>query len=81
MSTQPDALVITPTRELAMQIHKETCKFAFNTIVKAALAYGGTSVSYQRNQMRNNGCNILIGTPGRLKMFVDDGTINLEKIK
>ena len=60
-STQtPDAMVITPTRELAMQIHKETSKFAFSTLCKAQLAYGGASVQHQRSCIRR-GCNILIG--------------------
>jgi len=80
-STQtPDALVITPTRELAIQINTETSKFAFNTICKSQLAYGGAAVQFQRNKIRN-GCNILIGTPGRLKQFVNDGTIGLQNIK
>jgi len=80
-STQtPDAMVITPTRELAMQIHKETSKFAFSTVCKAQLAYGGAAVQHQRSCIRR-GCNILIGTPGRLKQFVNDGTIGLQNIK
>lgn len=76
----PDAIVITPTRELAIQIYRETCKFSHSTMVKAQLAYGGASVQHQRNNIRR-GCNILIGTPGRLKMFVNDGTIGLDNIK
>ena len=60
-STQtPDAMVITPTRELAMQIHKETSKFAFSTMCKAQLAYGGAAVMHQRSCIRR-GCNIVIG--------------------
>jgi len=76
----PDAMVITPTRELAMQIHKETSKFAFQTMVKAQLAYGGAAVQHQRSMIRK-GCNILIGTPGRVKQFINDGTISLQNIK
>ncbi|KAL5250096.1 hypothetical protein ACHWQZ_G015981 [Mnemiopsis leidyi] len=80
-STQtPDAMVITPTRELAMQIHKETSKFAFSTMCQAQLAYGGAAVMHQRSCIRR-GCNIVIGTPGRLKQFVNDGTIGLQNIK
>ena len=54
----PDAMVITPpTRELAMQIHKESetrdvRKFAYMTLCKAQLAYGGTAVQHQRNSMQ-----------------------------
>lgn len=79
-SQTPDAMVITPTRELAMQIHKETCKFAYMTLCKAQLAYGGAAVQHQRNAIRR-GCNILIGTPGRVKQFINDGTISMENIK
>ena len=56
----PDAMVITPTRELAIQIHKETKKFAFSTMCQAQLAYGGTAVMNQRSNIRR-GCNIIIG--------------------
>ena len=56
----PDAMVVTPTRELAIQIHKETSKFSYQTMVKAQIAYGGASVQHQRTCIRK-GCNILIG--------------------
>ena len=39
----PQCLVVTPTRELAIQIYDETRKFSFSTNLRAALAYGGTS--------------------------------------
>lgn len=80
-STQtPDAMVVTPTRELAIQIHKETCKFSYMTMCKAQIAYGGAAVQHQRTCIRR-GCNILIGTPGRLKQFIEDTTISLSNIK
>jgi len=76
----PDAIVITPTRELANQIFKETQKFSYNTMTKACVAYGGVQVNHQRNAIRA-GCNILIGTPGRLKQFVNEGLISLRSLK
>ena len=43
-----------------LKIHQETRKFAYNTVVRAALAYGGAQVYTQRKQI-TDGCNILIG--------------------
>jgi len=80
MTQTPDALVVTPTRELAIQIYKECSKFSFNTMIKTQVAYGGTHTGAQINNIKR-GCNILIGTPGRLKHFIENGTISLEKIK
>lgn len=65
----PSALCIAPTRELAMQIHKEVRKFSDGTVVTAAVCYGGVSVQYQRENIRR-GCHILVATPGRLHDFV-----------
>lgn len=80
MTQTPDAMVVTPTRELAIQIYKECSKFSFNTMIKTQVAYGGTHTGEQINKIKR-GCNILIGTPGRLKHFIENGTISLEKIK
>lgn len=44
---EPQAIVISPTRELAIQISDEAKKFAYRSILKIVVAYGGTSVSYQ----------------------------------
>ena len=65
----PSALCIAPTRELAVQIHKEVCKFSNETVVTAAVCYGGVSVQHQLDKLRR-GCHILVATPGRLDDFV-----------
>merc|ERR1719339_153632 len=76
-STQrPQCVVITPTRELAIQIHNEARKFAQGTMVKSVVTYGGTSVNYQASQLQR-GCNILVPTPGRLHDFVEKGRVSL----
>lgn len=66
----PSALCIAPTRELAVQIYKEVCKFANETVVTAAVCYGGVSVQHQLEKLRR-GCHVLVATPGRLEDFVN----------
>ena len=65
----PAALCLAPTRELAVQIYKEVCKFSDGTVVTAAVCYGGVSVQYQYTKLMR-GCHFLIATPGRLDDFV-----------
>ena len=80
-STQaPQAVVITPTRELAIQIHNEGRKFSQGSNVKSVVAYGGTSVGYQASQLQK-GCNILVATPGRLLDYVEKGRISFANCK
>jgi len=76
----PQAIIVTPTRELAIQIWNEGRKFGNNSMVKTCVAYGGTSVGFQLNTIRN-GCNILVATPGRLKDFVEKGRVDFSGVK
>ncbi len=62
---QPRALILAPTRELAIQIHKDAVLLSKHTGLKLGLAYGGTGYDQQRKQL-TDGVDILIGTPGRL---------------
>ena len=66
----PQALVISPTRELSCQIFNEARKFSHQTIVKPCVVYGGVSVAHQLRKLEL-GCNLLVATPGRLKDFVE----------
>lgn len=59
------ALIIAPTRELAIQIHSDAEKFNKHCGLKLALVYGGVDYEKQRNSLED-GVDILIGTPGRL---------------
>merc|ERR1719184_420411 len=80
-STQcPQCVVITPTRELAIQIHNEARKFAQGSMIKSVVTYGGTSVNYQAVQL-GKGCNILVATPGRLMDYVEKGRIGFQNLK
>lgn len=66
---QPKVVIVSPTRELTIQIYEQAKKFACNSIVKTVVAYGGTSVAHQRKHVLD-GCHILVATPGRLNDFV-----------
>jgi len=72
---EPQAIVVGPTRELVAQIHREARKFAYNTMIRACVAYGGASVSYQRNEIQK-GTHILVGTPGRLLDFIEKRVVS-----
>ncbi|KAJ7373006.1 putative ATP-dependent RNA helicase ddx4 [Desmophyllum pertusum] len=81
METQcPQALCVSPTRELANQIFYEAKKFSLGTILRPVVAYGGVSVNHQLRQIAN-GCNFLVATPGRLLDFVEKGKVSLKSIQ
>ena len=72
-------IIITPTRELALQVHKvasEICKFSN---FKTELCIGGTSISKNRNSLKT--ANIVIGTIGRINHMINENRINLYNIK
>merc|ERR1711962_854808 len=65
----PQALIITPTRELAIQIEGHAKRLLSGSCLKSVCAYGGTSTGWSRRQL-SNGYNVLVATPGRLLDFV-----------
>ena len=65
----PRALILAPTRELAIQIHKDAVKFADALGLKFALVYGGVDYDKQR-QILQAGADVIIATPGRLIDYV-----------
>lgn len=56
---------MTPTRELAMQIHSECKKFTKVFGIKSVCVYGGTGISEQIAELKR-GCEIIVCTPGRM---------------
>ena len=76
--TLPLALVLSPTRELAIQIHEEARKFAYKTGCRAVVVYGGAPAAEQFREMER-GCDILIATPGRLIDLIDRAKVGLAK--
>lgn len=70
------AVVVSPTRELAMQTHEQTARLASHVGLKCVCIYGGASKDEQRAALRK-GADIIVATPGRLRDFMSDGTISL----
>ena len=74
------ALVLAPTRELAIQIFEDGKPLAKHTGLKLALAYGGTDYEKQRKQLQK-GADILIGTPGRIIDYMKQGVFSLSALQ
>jgi ATP-dependent RNA helicase RhlB len=64
-STSVRALIVAPTRELAVQIHRDALTLGAHTGLRHTVVFGGIDYEKQRQQLAG-GCEVLIGTPGRL---------------
>lgn len=73
------ALILTPTRELAMQVFQSVEKYGRYTQIKCALAYGGVSINPQIEAIKA-GAQILVATPGRLLDHIIKGSVTLNKL-
>ncbi len=73
------ALILTPTRELAEQVGQTISKFSNKKNLRVIQIYGGVSMDPQIRNIRN--ADIVVGTPGRLLDHLKRRTINLSKIK
>ncbi len=78
--TDTRALILAPTRELAIQIYKDAEVLAQHTELKLGLVYGGTGYDDQK-QMLAKGADILIGTPGRLIDFYKQKLFDLKFVQ
>ncbi|CAL5874898.1 uncharacterized protein PFLUO_LOCUS9200 [Penicillium psychrofluorescens] len=76
---QPTAVIISPTRELAMQIYDQLVKFAEPAQAGVACVYGGVRKDEQREALKS--AAIVVATPGRLKDLQSDGSLSLGKVK
>ena len=76
----PRALILAPTRELAIQIHKDTLLLGKFLNLKYALIYGGTDYKKQLDSLKSN-VDIVIGTPGRIIDFHRQNALNLNNIQ
>ena len=77
---QIKALIITPTRELAIQISESFTAYGKYTGLRHTVIYGGVSQNAQTNALRN-GIDILVATPGRLLDLIDQQFVNLQNIQ
>ena len=73
------ALILSPTRELAVQISKEMQKFGRYLDVKIATVFGGVSLGPQAERIAKS--EIVVGTPGRVLDHLGRGNLNLSKLK
>jgi len=76
----PRALVVAPTRELALQIHRDALLLGGQTGLTFGLAYGGVDYDKQRNELKD-GVDVLIGTPGRLIDYYKQKVYHLDNIE
>jgi len=79
-SRTPRVLVLTPTRELAAQVAESARVYGRHTNLRTTVVFGGVSEKTQIGALRS-GCDILIATPGRLLDLVDQGALDLSRIK
>ncbi len=77
---QPRALILAPTRELAIQIHKDAELIGKSTGLKHVLVYGGTGYDKQQAEIAA-GVDVLIGTPGRLIDYFKQHIYNLKQVQ
>jgi ATP-dependent RNA helicase DeaD len=76
----PQALIVAPTRELAVQIYESIARIGQKLPIKIAVIYGGVSFEEQKRTLQQ-GVQIVVGTPGRLLDHVRQRTISLSHIK
>ena len=76
--TQARALILAPTRELAIQIHRDAIILGQHTGLRLGIAYGGTDYDIQRKYL-SEGVDVLIGTPGRIIDYFKQHVFDLSK--
>ena len=79
-SRKPRALVLTPTRELAIQIQENFALYGKHLPLKSCVIFGGVNQSGQVDQLRR-GVQVIIATPGRLNDLIGQGHIKLDAIE
>jgi ATP-dependent RNA helicase DeaD len=73
------ALVLAPTRELAIQVANATLQLAGESQVRILPIYGGQSYSIQKKQL-HRGVDVVVGTPGRMLDLIQQGVLDLSKV-
>ena len=74
------AIILTPTRELALQVAEEIDSLKGDRRIEVLAVYGGTPISTQRQKL-NRGVGIVVGTPGRVMDLQNRGSLRLNHIK
>ncbi len=80
-SKLPQALIMCPTRELAIQVTEDLVHYAkYRKEIKILSIYGGQSIDRQINSLKA-GASIICGTPGRIQDHLDRGTLKISEVK
>lgn len=75
----PQALILTPTRELCLQVCKEIESFATSSFPRMVPCYGGAGIADQIRTLKK-GVEIVVGTPGRVQDLMERGVLSIDKI-
>jgi ATP-dependent RNA helicase DeaD len=76
----PQALVLVPTRELAVQVRDEIDKLAYGRRVRCVPVYGGKPIRGQLSKLQQ-GADVVVGTPGRVLDHIARGTLDLSSVR
>ncbi|NLK96247.1 MAG: DEAD/DEAH box helicase [Clostridiales bacterium] len=76
----PQALILSPTRELAIQINEDVKNIGRYKRIKSTALYGKSPFKDQERELKAK-CHIVIGTPGRVLDHIDRGTFNVKELK
>ena len=76
----PQALIIVPTRELALQVSKVSDALSRGSRMHTVVVYGGASINVQMQGLAR-GADIIVGTPGRILDLMERGALDISKVK
>ncbi|OLS33717.1 DEAD/DEAH box helicase [Bacillus sp. MRMR6] len=77
---KPQALILTPTRELAVQVRDDVTNIGRFKRIKAVALYGKEPFTKQKEELKQK-THVVVGTPGRVIDHIERGTLDLEQIK
>lgn len=77
---RPQALILTPTRELADQVKQDITNIGRFKRIKAVALYGKQPFAKQKLELHQK-CHVVVGTPGRVLDHIQKGTLDLERLK
>jgi ATP-dependent RNA helicase DeaD len=77
---KPQALILTPTRELAVQVKEDLTNIGRFKRIKATAVYGRESFAKQKFELKQKS-HVVVGTPGRVLDHIEKGTLDLERLE
>ena len=77
---RPQALILTPTRELADQVKQDITNIGRFKRIKAVALYGKQPFAKQKMELHQK-CHVVVGTPGRVLDHIQKGTLDVERLK